>query len=215
MTDVVTREVLEILDDEYLDIEGTNLQYENPVQLMIATILSAQTTDQRVNEIVSELFQDYKTAEDFVQIDKEKLENLIYSSGYYRNKAKWIKESCRILVDEYSSFPKNIEELTELPGVGRKTANIILSEYFEKNQGIPVDTHVKRLSRRIGLTNHEKRDKVENDLMDSLDEGRWYDLSNLLIKHGREICHSRKPECEECVISHLCSSYPFEKKQKN
>lgn len=215
MSNTETKKIMEILVDEYSDIEGTSLQYENPVQLLIATILSAQTTDQRVNEIVSELFQKYKTAEDFVQIDKDKLENLIYSSGYYRNKAKWIKESCRILVEEYSSFPNEIEELTELPGVGRKTANIVLSEYFGKNQGIPVDTHVKRLSRRIGLTNHENRDKVERDLMDSVRVERWYEFSNLLIKHGREICHSQNPECEDCVINHLCSSYPFEEDQEN
>ncbi len=212
MDDDHIEKVLEILKEKYSKTNGTSLNYENPVQLLIATILSAQTTDQRVNEIVSELFQKYKTAEDFVQIDREELENLIYSSGYYRNKAKWIKESCKILVDEYSSeMPKNIEELTELPGVGRKTANIVLSEYFGKNQGIPVDTHVKRLSKRIGLTDHENRDKIEKDLMEKLEKDRWYELSNLLIKHGREICQSQNPKCEECEISQFCSSYPIKK----
>ena len=210
MNDGQIEKVLELLKGKYSESNGTNLHYENPVQLLIATILSAQTTDQRVNEIVSELFQKYKTAEDFVQIDREKLENLIYSSGYYRNKAKWIKESCKILVDEHSSeMPENIEELTELPGVGRKTANIVLSEYFGKNQGIPVDTHVKRLSQRIGLTDHKNRDKIEKDLMDKLEKDRWYELSNLLIKHGREICQSQSPKCEECEISPLCFSYPY------
>jgi len=211
MYDSQAKKVLEMLEEEYPNENGTDLYYESPVQLLVATILSAQTTDERVNEIVTDIFQNYRTAEDFASIDKEKLEDLIYSSGYYRNKAKWIKNSCKILVDEYSSkVPEDIDELTELPGVGRKTANIVLSEYFGKNQGLPVDTHVKRLSQRIGLTNHKDREKIEKELMDKFEKDEWYELSTLLIRHGRDICNSKSPRCEKCVINQLCSSYPFD-----
>ncbi len=204
--------ILERLNNEYPDLNGTDLNYETPVQLLVATILSAQSTDKIVNRITSELFKKYKTAADFANIEAGELEDLVYSSGYYRNKSKWIHESCKILVEEFNSeIPKNIEKLTTLPGVGRKTANIVLSEAFGIRQGIAVDTHVMRLVKRLGFSNMKRREKIEKDLMELLPSDSWYEFSNLLIAHGREICKSVKPKCEECVISEYCpSAFSFE-----
>lgn len=200
-------EIMEILNKKYSDVNGTVLNYENPIQLLVVTILSAQSTDEIVNRISSKLFQKCETAEDFVEIDREKLENLIYSSGYYRNKAKWIQECCKRLIQEYDSeVPQDIEELTNLPGVGRKTANVVLSEAFGINQGIAVDTHVMRLAKRLGFSEKEEREKIERDLMHLLPSKKWFEFSNLMIAHGRRFCEAKNPRCDGCGIVDLCSS---------
>ncbi len=199
--------IIEQLGNEYPDANGTNLNYETPVQLLVATILSGQSTDEIVNEITSDLFQDYKTAEDFVEMDRQELENLIYSSGYYRNKAKWIQECCKRLVEEFDSkIPRDIKKLTDLPGVGRKTANVVLSEGFGIQQGIAVDTHVMRLAGRLSISDSDRREKIEKDLMELIPSDEWYHFSNLLITHGRKVCGARNPNCVKCVISKICPS---------
>lgn len=197
--------------ERYSDVEGTDLNYENNVQLMVATILSAQSTDETVNKITDNLFSELTTVEDFAEVNRDELEELIYSSGYYRNKAKWIKGACEKIVEEYNSkVPKNMEDLMELPGVGRKTANIIMSEAFGKNKGIPVDTHVQRLSNRLGLTQEENRKKIEEKLTKLYERNQWYEISTLLINHGRTTCEARNPKCRNCTLSDYCPSFPIE-----
>lgn len=200
-----SRKILNRLREEYPEVWDSSLNYDSPLQLLVATILSAQSTDVKINEITSELFERFSSAEDFAEADREELESLIYSSGYYRNKAKWIQEACEKIVKDYDSeVPREIEELVKLKGVGRKTANIVLSDAFGINQGVPVDTHVKRLTERLGFSKEENRDKIERKLMDLIPRDRWYEYSTLLVTHGRKICTARKPECIECVINDLC-----------
>lgn len=200
-------EILDRFKEEYPEATGTELGYENPLQLLVATILSAQSTDVTVNKITPELFKKYETAEDFAEADREEIEDLIYSSGYFRNKAKWIQKCCKKLVNDYDSeVPRDIEELTKLPGVGRKTANVVLSDAFGMNQGIAVDTHVMRLTKRLELSSKKSRESIERDLMDLLPTDRWHDYTNLLIAHGRQVCDAKKPKCGKCVVSDLCPS---------
>ncbi len=199
--------ILNLLRKEYPEADGTDLSYENPVQLLVATILSAQSTDETVNKITPELFKKYKTAKDFANANREDLEKLIYSSGFYRNKAKWIQKSCKMIVDKYNSkIPEDIDELTKLKGVGRKTANVVLSEVFNMKQGIAVDTHVMRLSKRLKFTEKEERNKIERELMNLVPRESWYEYTNLLIAHGRSICEARNPKCRKCIISEYCPS---------
>ncbi|SNZ11298.1 endonuclease III [Hydrogenobacter hydrogenophilus] len=183
------------------------LHFNNPFELLIAVILSAQTTDAKVNEITSTLFKKYSTPEDFLKVPIEELERDISSINYYRKKAKFIKGACQILVEKYSGeVPKSIEELTELPGIGRKSANMILYNAFGINEGIAVDTHVARVSKRLGLTDQEKPEKIEEDLMRITPKEEWGKLSNLLILHGRYICTAKNPKHKECVLYDLCPS---------
>lgn len=199
--------VLDRLRQEYQNFHGTALEYDNPLQLLIATILSAQSTDDTVNKIVPKLFERYKTAADFAKADRDELEEIIYSSGYYRNKAKWIQLSCKKLIEDYDSeVPSDIEELTKLPGVGRKTANIVLSNAFDVNQGIAVDTHVMRLTKRLEFSNEKSREKIELGLMELVPRERWDEYTDLLISHGRRVCEARNPNCAECVVKDLCPS---------
>ena len=199
--------VMNRLRKEYPDADGTSLNYENPVQLLVATILSAQSTDETVNKITENLFDRYQEAEDFAKADREELEKSIYSSGFYRNKAKWIIECCRKLVEDYDSkIPEDIEELTQLKGVGRKTANVVLSEVFGVRQGVAVDTHVMRLTKRLGFTEEERREKIEQDIMELLPTSKWYEYTNLLIAHGRKVCEAKNPKCGACVVSDFCPS---------
>ena len=183
------------------------LNYSNPFQLLIATILSAQCTDKRVNEVTKILFKKLKKPEDFVAIPVEELENLIKPTGFYKNKAKNIKACCKVLLDKYNSkLPETVEELSSLPGVGRKTANVLLVECFHV-PAIVVDTHVKRFSRRFGLTNETNPVKIEFDLMKKLPKDFWIHFSKASVLHGRYICKSRKPDCENCFLSDLCKKY--------
>ena len=200
-------DIVDILRKEY-DVKGTALNHSSALELLVATILSAQTTDKRVNIVTEELFKKYRKAEDYANADLEELRNAIKSVNFYRNKAKYIKESCRIIVEEYGGkVPDSMEELIKLPGVHRKTANVVLSNAFGKVEGVVVDTHVMRLSQRLGLTKEKNREKIEQELMRKFSKDKWADLSNLLIAHGRNVCKARKPECEKCILKDRCRHY--------
>lgn len=209
-------EIIDILKKEYPDVKGTALNYTNALQLLIATILSAQTTDERVNIVTKELFKKYKSAEDFAKADIDELEKYIKSVNFYRNKARYIKECCKIIAERYGGeVPDSMQDLLSLPGVNRKTANVVLSNAFRKDEGIVVDTHVMRLSQRIGLTSEKNRDKIEEDLMKKFPKDKWFDLSNLLIAHGRKICKAKNPVCEKCVLNNICkSAYEYRRRDK-
>lgn len=181
-----------------------SLNYQNPLQLLISTILAAQCTDERVNIVTKELFQKYRTVEDFANANIEVLEQDIKSTGFYRNKAKNIIGCCNKLIKEHGGkVPDNMEALTALPGVGRKTANVILSNIYNV-PGVIVDTHCKRLANRIGLTEQEDPVKIEQELMEIIPQKDWARFSNNLVFHGRAICDARKPKCEICPISRDC-----------
>ncbi|MBD2016999.1 endonuclease III [Microcoleus sp. FACHB-53] len=183
------------------------LNYETPVQLLVATILSAQCTDERVNQVTPELFRRFPTAVALSAANLEELETLVRSTGFYRNKAKNIQSACRMIMTEFGGeVPKRMEELLKLPGVARKTANVVLAHAYDIHAGVTVDTHVKRLSHRLGLTEHTDPIRVERDLMRLLPEAEWEHWSIRLIYHGRAICQARKPLCEDCVLADLCPS---------
>ena len=197
-------EILKRLKKEYPDVRGTALNYSNPLELLVATILSAQTTDERVNIVTASLFKKYKEAEDYANASLEELQNDIKSINFYRNKAKYIKEACKIIVEKYGGkVPDSMEELVKLPGVSRKTANVVLSNAFRKDEGIVVDTHVMRLSKRLGLSNERDRDKIEQDLMKKYPKDSWFDIANLLITHGRRVCKARNPDCNNSDFSRI------------
>ena len=184
-----------------------SLIYDSPVQLLIATILSAQCTDERVNKVTPNLFSKFPNASSLAQADREELEALIRSTGFYRNKAKNIQGSCQKIVQEFDGeVPREMEELLSLPGVARKTANVVLSHGFGINQGVTVDTHVKRLSKRLELTKETNTVKIERDLMKLLPQSDWENFSIRIIYHGRATCHARKPNCLDCKLAHLCPS---------
>jgi len=206
MADDKANEILALLKNEYPEIKIA-LHYSNPLELLVATILSAQCTDKQVNVVTKKLFAKYRTLQDFVGISQEELEKEIYSTGFYRNKAKNIIAACKIIASEYNSkVPDTMEELLKLPGVARKTANIVLSGAFGKIEGMAVDTHVIRLSGRLGLTAHTDPEKIEKDLLKIIPKNDWDIFSLLLINHGRKVCTSRKPLCEKCILNKLCPS---------
>lgn len=183
-----------------------SLDFTTPLELLVATILSAQCTDERVNVVTKSLFKKYRTAEDYVRVKSEELENDVHSTGFYRAKAKNIRGCCQTLIEKFGGdVPDNMEDLTQLPGVGRKTANVILGNYYGQ-PAITVDTHVKRLSGRLGLTDETDPDKIELDLQKVLPKKDWTFLSHALILHGRNVCHARKPKCGECVLRDTCPS---------
>jgi len=183
------------------------LNYETPVQLLVATILSAQCTDERVNQVTPELFRRFPDAPAFAAANVEEIENLIRSTGFYRNKAKNIQGACRMIMVEFGGeVPKRMEELLKLPGVARKTANVVLAHAYDIHQGVTVDTHVKRLSNRLGLTEYTDPIRIERDLMRLLPQEEWENWSIRLVYHGRAICQARKPQCEACVLADLCPS---------
>ena len=180
------------------------LNHETPLELLVATILSAQCTDARVNMVTPALFARYRNARDFAESVPAELEELISSTGFFRNKAKNIRECCKLLVERHGGeVPRTLEELVVLPGVGRKTANVVLGDCFD-TPGITVDTHVGRLSRRLGLTENDDPVKVEFDLMDIIPQPDWTTFSHRMIFHGRQVCHSRKPDCEACTMRSFC-----------
>jgi endonuclease-3 len=188
----------------------TALVFSDPLQLLVSTILSAQCTDVRVNMVTPALFAKYQHAKDFAIADRNELEDEIKSTGFYRMKTKHIIEACTTIVDRFHSLvPQTMDELMSLPGVGRKTANCILGGAFGIQNGIVVDTHVIRLSNRLGLTKNESPEKIEQDLMKLVPKKEWYRFSNLLILHGRKTCKARKPLCEQCVLSDICPSVSF------
>jgi len=197
-------EIIRLLKDKYPN-SRTALRYETPHQMLVATILSAQCTDVRVNMVTEELFRKYKGTKEFAEADLQELEQDIRSTGFYRQKAKNIKNGSIAILENFSGkVPDTMEELTTLPGVARKTANVVLSSAYSLTEGIAVDTHVKRLSFRLGLTLHTDPDKIEQDLMKLAPKEEWSDLSYRLILHGRAVCSARKPEHDICMLQHLC-----------
>jgi endonuclease-3 len=183
------------------------LDFASPLQLLLATILSAQCTDKRVNMVTPALFKKYKTARDFANATQEEIERAVQSTGFYRNKAKSIRAACADIVAKHGGeVPQTMDELTALPGVGRKTANVVLGNAFGKNEGVVVDTHVSRLSQRLGLTRETTPEKIEQDLMKLIPRENWTDFSHWLIWHGRRRCAARKPDCVGCEIQALCPS---------
>lgn len=198
--------IYDLLREEYPDAH-CELDFESPFQLAVATILSAQTTDVRVNETTPELFRRYPDAESLANAQQADVEEIIRSTGFFRNKAKNIIGFARGLMGEHGGeVPRDLDTLTGLPGVGRKTANVILGDAFDINEGVVVDTHVKRLSNRMRLTKEDNPVKVERDLVELFPRERWTMLAHLLIWHGRKVCDARKPLCQECVVAHLCPS---------
>jgi endonuclease III len=199
-------EILILLKRLYPDAT-CSLNYKTPVQLLVATILSAQCTDERVNKVTPELFKRFPDAFSLAKADREELESLIHSTGFYRNKAKNIQNACERIVTEFKGeVPQTMEELLTLAGVARKTANVVLAHAFGKIQGVTVDTHVKRLSNRLGLTEHSDPVKIERDLMALLPQPEWENWSIRLIYHGRAVCKARQPNCQTCQLVNLCPS---------
>jgi endonuclease III len=197
------RRILDVLADLYPDAECA-LKHQSPLQLLVATILSAQCTDARVNLVTPALFARYRTAKDFAVAKPQELERLIASTGFFRMKAKNIRACCQALLERHGGeVPGTLEELVQLPGVGRKTANVVLGDAFGV-PGITVDTHVGRLSRRLGLTVHGDPVKVEFDLMAVVPQAEWTTFSHRLILHGRRVCFARRPQCEGCALRRLC-----------
>jgi len=198
--------IIELLEQEHPDAKIA-LNYTNPLELLVATILSAQCTDKRVNIVTKTLFKKYRKAEDYANADLKKLEADIKPTGFYRNKAKNLKRCCQILVEKFSSeVPKTMKEMLQLPGVARKTANIVLANAYGAIEGIAVDTHVRRLAIRLEFTEHKDPNKIEKDLMEIVPKHRWMRTTDLLIFHGRRVCTARKPKCSMCVLSSLCPS---------
>ena len=183
------------------------LNFSNPLEILVATVLSAQCTDERVNMVTKSLFKKYKKVQDYAKANVKTFEQEIRSTGFYRNKAKNIISAAQKIVNDFGSkMPDSMDKLLQLPGVARKTANIVLFNGFGKVEGIAVDTHVRRLSQRLGLSKNEDPDKIEQDLMKLLDKKKWGKFSYLLIDHGRKVCDAKKPKCLECILQKLCPS---------
>lgn len=200
------KKIISLLKKEYPNAH-TALKFVTPIQMLVSTILSAQCTDERVNKVTAILFKKYKTAQDFAMADLKTFENEIRSTGFYKNKARNIINSARMIVEKFKGkVPDTMEELLSLPGVARKTANVVLYNAYGKVEGIVVDTHVRRLSQRLGLSKNDDPAKVENDLMEIVPRADWGIVSYLLIDHGRKICQARKPNHAGCVLNKICPS---------
>jgi len=198
--------VIPRLKAEYPDAR-TELDWSNPLELLVATILSAQTTDVRVNGVTGTLFEKYRTAADYAGADPNELEQDIRPTGFYRNKARSLRGMAQALVDEHGGeVPRTMPELVTLPGVGRKTANVVLGNAFGIDEGVVVDTHVRRVSGRLGLTDKQDPEKIEQDLVRMVPREDWTVFSHLLIFHGRRVCKARKPDCPNCVLNDVCPS---------
>ncbi len=199
-------EIFKILKKEYPDAK-CSLDFTTPFEMMIAVMLSAQCTDERVNKVTKDFFPLYHTPEDFANMPIEKIEGLIHSCGFYHNKAKNMKlASQKILKDFGGKVPDTMKELMNIPGVGRKSANVIMLEAFNNPQGIAVDTHVKRISNRIGFSTKSEPEKIEQDLLKQIPKELWKDANHILIYHGRKICSSQNPKCKSCPLHHLCKN---------
>lgn len=198
-------QTLEILAKEYPDVK-IQLNFSTPFELLVATILSAQCTDERVNKVTEHLFNKYRTIEDYLKVPDEELEQDIFSTGYYKAKTQKIKATAKMLLDNFGGeVPNTLDELTKLPGVGRKTANVILGHIFNI-PAIVVDTHVIRLSNRLGWVNTKNPEKIEQELMKLIPKEKWVIFTHYIINHGRKICTARNPKCSQCVVNHLCPS---------
>ena len=201
-----TRRIIRLLKGAYPDAK-CSLNHSNAFELLIATILSAQCTDERVNIVTADLFRKYRKPQDYLAVSPIELQEDIRTTGFFRNKAKSIQGTAKVLTEQHSGqVPETIEELLELPGVARKTANVVLGNAFGVASGVVVDTHVTRLSRRLGLTEQKHAEKIENDLIELVPKRDWVIFSHLLIWHGRKICKARNPLCAECVVEKLCPS---------
>ncbi|WP_123538678.1 endonuclease III [Halosimplex salinum] len=199
-------EVIERLWEEYPDAT-ISLNFENRLELLVAVVLSAQCTDERVNTETAELFEKYRTPEDYANADVDELSEDINSITYHNSKADYLKSSAQTIIEEHDGeVPDTMDELTELKGVGRKTANVILQHGYDLVEGIVVDTHVQRLSRRLGITEEERPEAIEQDLLDIVPEDEWKWYTHLLISHGRAVCTARNPDCEACVLADVCPS---------
>lgn len=199
--------IIEILKDAYPDAK-CSLDFTTPFEMLVAVILSAQCTDERVNKTTPALFAKYSTPQDFANMDIEELENFIHPCGFYKNKAKNIKATAQIIATKYNGkVPETMEELMSLPGVGRKTANVVMLEAFNKPQGIAVDTHCKRISNKIGFSNEKEPEKIEQDLLKIIPSKYYKDMNHILIWHGRNTCVARNPKCEVCPINKYCKEY--------
>jgi endonuclease III len=208
------RKIVSLLKRAYPDATCT-LNHQNAFELLIATILSAQCTDERVNIVTADLFRKYRTPEDYLKVSRAELERDIHTTGFFRNKAKSIQGTAQQLVEGYGGqVPNRIDELLELPGVARKTANVVLGNAFGIKSGVVVDTHVSRLSQRLGLTSQKTPEKIEGDLMELVPKRDWVIVSHLLIAHGRRICKARNPACAECVVEKLCPSSTLKQASK-
>ena len=196
------KKVLPLLKRSYPGAK-TALRHKSALQLLIATILSAQSTDKKINEITPALFKKYKTVKDFASAPIGDLERMVRASGFYKQKAKNIKNACKMIVGG-RRVPNTMEDLVKLPGVARKTANIVLSSWFKKNEGVAVDTHVQRVSQRLGLTKNKDPKKIEQDLMKIVPQKDWGNITNLLISHGRKICTAKKPKIDVCPLGKYC-----------
>jgi endonuclease-3 len=200
------RRVVATLKKEYTDAR-CSLDHTSPLELLIATILSAQCTDERVNIVTADLFRKYRTWEDYAAAHASELERDIHSTGFFRNKAKSIQGACRLIGERYGGrVPRSMEELLELPGVARKTANVVLGNAFGIASGVVVDTHVARLSERLGFSAEKAPEKIERDLASLVPESDWIIFPHLLIAHGRKVCKARTPLCGECALAKLCPS---------
>ena len=201
------KQIITILSEKYPEPKCA-LDHMTPWQLLVATILSAQCTDKRVNMITPALFKKFPTIESFAKADIKILEQYIHSAGFYHNKAKNIISCATELLNLYNGIlPQTLDELTKLPGVGRKTGSVLLGTAYGKAEGIVVDTHVSRLSQKIGLTKESDPEKIEKDLMKIVEKKYWINFSHWLILHGRETCIARRPKCDDCIISNLCESF--------
>lgn len=205
-------EIIRLLQEEYPDAKVA-LRFSNPLECLVATILSAQATDKKVNEVTESLFRKYRTAEDYLRVSEGELAADLKPTGFYNQKTKAVRGACRVIVEEFEGeVPQTMAELIRLPGVARKTANIVQGNaYPEKHRedpdaGIAVDTHVRRVSQRLGFTEQKDPDKVERDLMEIIPRDGWFPFTYVLIDHGRALCKAPTPKCEDCPVNHLCPS---------
>lgn len=199
-------EIIRLLSEAYPDAKVA-LRFSNPLEMLVATILSAQCTDEKVNEVTASLFRKYRKPEDYLRVPEEELKADIRPTGFFNQKATSIREACRRIVEVYGGkVPDTMEDLLTLRGVARKTANIVLGNAFGKVEGIAVDTHVKRLADRLGFSSESDPDRIEQDLMRLIPRERWFPFTYVLIDHGRAVCTARNPRCEVCPVSHLCPS---------
>jgi endonuclease III len=197
-------EIIRILSETYPDAHVA-LRFSNALEMLVATILSAQCTDEKVNEVTATLFEKYRTPEDYLRVPEDELKADIKPTGFFNQKAISIRAACQRIVDEYDGrVPDTMEDLITLRGVARKTANIVMGNAFDKVEGIAVDTHVKRVSNRLGFSEQSDPDKIEQDLMRLIPQERWFGFTYVLIDHGRAICVARLPRCESCPVNHLC-----------
>lgn len=202
-----SKQIVKLLKERYPDAT-CSLDFETPFEMVVAVMLSAQCTDERVNKTTPSIFAKYNTPEDFANMDIGKLEELIHPCGFYKNKAKNLKACAQMICEKFGGeVPQNMEELVTLPGIGRKSANVIMLEAFGNPQGIAVDTHCKRIANKMGLSKEKEPEKIEQDLIKFFHKEDFKDINHLLVWHGRNICDARKPKCEECPVKEMCDEW--------